>query len=153
MTTPSLASLRGHPNAPRLPSPAPRPARVLGRPGVLAAIALAALAALAVALTPISPPATSRPARVALVMDAGPSPARALAGARGWAARAERRGGVDATVRLPRTAAEALTDVRYFAAQGYDRIVVAGPRSTAAAEGPAVVRAADLPAALAAVTR
>jgi hypothetical protein len=133
MTTPSIASLRGHPNAPRLPSPAPRPARVLGRPRVLAAIAPAALAALAVALTTISPPAPSRPARVALVTDAGPSPSRALAGARGWAARAERRAGVDATVRLPRTAAEALTDVRYLAAQGYDTVVVAGPRARAAA--------------------
>jgi hypothetical protein len=57
---------------------------------------------------------------------------------------------VDADVRLPRDAAEARTDVRYFAAQGYDRIVVAGPRSTAAADGPAIVRVADLPAALAA---
>ena len=37
---------------------------------------------------------------------------------------------------------------RYFAAQGYDRIVVAGPRSTAAASGAAIVRVADLPAAL-----
>ena len=46
-------------------------------------------------------------------------------------------------------AAEARTDVRYFAAQGYDRIVVAGPRSTAAAEGPVIARVADLPAALA----
>jgi hypothetical protein len=99
---------------------------------VLAAIAPAALAALAVALTTISPPAPSRPARVALVTDAGPSPSRALAGARGWAARAERRAGVDATVRLPRTAAEALTDVRYFAAQGYDTVVVAGPLARAA---------------------
>ena len=56
-------------------------------------------------------------------------------------------------MRLPRDAAEARTDVRYFAAQGYDRIVVAGPRSTATAEGAAIVRVADLPAALAAVTR
>ena len=52
-------------------------------------------------------------------------------------------------MRLPRDAAEARTDVRYFAAQGYDRIVVAGPRSTAAADGAAIVRVADLPAALA----
>jgi hypothetical protein len=42
--------------------------------------------------------------------------------------------------------------VRYFAAQGYDRIVVAGPRSAAAADGPAIVRVADLPAALAAAS-
>ena len=59
---------------------------------------------------------------------------------------------VDAVVRLPRDAAEARTDVRYFAAQGYDRIVVAGPRSTAAADGPDIVRVADLPAALAAAS-
>jgi hypothetical protein len=59
---------------------------------------------------------------------------------------------VDADVRLPRDAAEARTDVRYFAAQGYDRIVVAGPRSAAAADGPAIVRVADLPAALAAAS-
>jgi hypothetical protein len=60
---------------------------------------------------------------------------------------------IDADIRLPRDAAEARTDVRYFAAQGYDRIVVAGPRSTAAAHGASVVRVAGLPAALAAVTR
>jgi hypothetical protein len=59
---------------------------------------------------------------------------------------------VDADVRLPRDAAEARTDVRYFAAQGYDRIVVAGPRATAAADGSAIVRSADLPAALAAAS-
>jgi hypothetical protein len=59
---------------------------------------------------------------------------------------------VDADVRLPRDAAEARTDVRYFAAQGYDRIVVAGRRSAAAADGPAIVRVADLPAALAAAS-
>jgi len=59
---------------------------------------------------------------------------------------------VNADVRLPRDAAEARTDVRYFAAQGYDRIVVAGPRSAAAADGPAIVRVADLPAALAAAS-
>jgi hypothetical protein len=60
---------------------------------------------------------------------------------------------VDADVRLPRDRGEARTDVRYFAAQGYDRIVVAGPRSTAAARGAGIVRVADLPAAVAAATR
>jgi hypothetical protein len=39
-------------------------------------------------------------------------------------------GGVE--LRLPRTAEEALTNVRYFAAQGY-RVVVAGPLATGAA--------------------
>jgi hypothetical protein len=62
---------------------------------------------------------------------------------------------IDADVRLPRTAAEARTDVRYFAAQGYERVVVAGPRATAAANGADVraLRAADLTDALAAVRR
>jgi hypothetical protein len=62
---------------------------------------------------------------------------------------------IDADVRLPRTGAEARTDVRYFAAQGYDRVIVAGPRSTAAADraGVATVGAADLAGALAVVRR
>jgi len=38
-----------------------------------------------------------------------------------------------AELRLPRTTAEAETDLRYFAAQGY-RLVVAGPDSKTAAE-------------------
>ena len=60
-----------------------------------------------------------------------------------------------ADIRLPRTGFEARTDVRYFAAQGYDRVVVAGPRSTAAAAdaGVAAVRARDLTGAVAAVRR
>src|ERR671914_132580 len=39
---------------------------------------------------------------------------------------------VEAEVRLPRTAEEARTNVRYLAAQGYD-IVVAGPKAAQAA--------------------
>jgi hypothetical protein len=39
---------------------------------------------------------------------------------------------VDAEVRLPRTPAEARTNVRYFDELGY-RVVVAGPRAEAAA--------------------
>jgi hypothetical protein len=39
---------------------------------------------------------------------------------------------LDADVRLPRTADEARTNVRYFDALGY-RVVVAGPRASAAA--------------------
>jgi hypothetical protein len=60
----------------------------------------------------------------------------------------------EAQVRLPRTDAEASTDLRYFAAQGY-RVVVAGPKATAAARhtGVAAVRAGDLTGALAAVSR
>ena len=40
---------------------------------------------------------------------------------------------LDAGLRLPRTEAEAETDLRYLAAQGY-RLVVAGPDSRAAAK-------------------
>jgi hypothetical protein len=62
---------------------------------------------------------------------------------------------VDADVRLPRSQSEAGTDVRYFAAAGYDRLIVAGPRSTAAADaaGAAAQRAMGLDGALAAVRR
>jgi hypothetical protein len=61
---------------------------------------------------------------------------------------------IDAEVRLPRTAEEARTNVRYFASQGY-RVVVAGPRSTAAADdaGAAALPAAGLSEALAAAGR
>jgi hypothetical protein len=60
---------------------------------------------------------------------------------------------LDAAVRVPRTAAEALTDVRYLAASGYDRVVVAGPRAQAAAvqAGAPARRASALDQALAAV--
>jgi hypothetical protein len=62
---------------------------------------------------------------------------------------------LDADVRLPRTQAEATTDVRYFAAGGYDRVIVAGPRSIAAAQEAAkpVVTASGLDGALAAAGR
>jgi len=61
---------------------------------------------------------------------------------------------VDAEVRLPRTQTEANTDVRYFAKAGYDRVIVAGPRSTAAADEAVVAqRAGGLDGALAAVRR
>jgi hypothetical protein len=57
----------------------------------------------------------------------------------------------DAEVRLPRTAAEARTNVRYLAELG-NRVVVAGPQATAAAEsaGVTAVKARDLESALAA---
>jgi hypothetical protein len=48
---------------------------------------------------------------------------------------------LDAELRLPRTAAEARTDLRYLAAQGY-RLVVAGPHSRAAAKATGVRAAA-----------
>jgi hypothetical protein len=61
---------------------------------------------------------------------------------------------VDAEVRLPRTTAEARTNVRYFAAQGY-RLVVAGPRARRAAREArlAATAAPDLVGALAAAER
>jgi hypothetical protein len=61
---------------------------------------------------------------------------------------------VEAEVRLPRTDAEARTNLRYLDAQGY-RLVVAGQRAGAAAEatGIAATRAADLGEALAALER
>lgn len=107
--------------------------------------ALAAAAVLAVGAA-LAPGADHSAPRTAIVIDA---PA-----ARDGRALLDRRlRAIDAAVRLPRDAAEARTDVRYFAAQGYDRIVVAGPRSTAAAHGAAIVAVADLSAALAAATR
>jgi hypothetical protein len=62
---------------------------------------------------------------------------------------------IDADVRLPRTQTEATTDVRYFAAAGYDRVIIAGPRATAAAReaGAAAVPTTGLDGALAAVRR
>jgi hypothetical protein len=59
-----------------------------------------------------------------------------------------------AEVRLPRTADEARTSVRYMAELG-KRVVVAGPQATAAADsvGVAAVEAADLTDALAAAGR
>ncbi|MGH2803243.1 MAG: hypothetical protein ACRDL4_09395 [Thermoleophilaceae bacterium] len=61
---------------------------------------------------------------------------------------------VDAEIRLPATPAQARTNLRYFDAQGY-RVVVAGPRASAAAAatGVAAVRAPDLAGALAAIER
>lgn len=48
---------------------------------------------------------------------------------------------LDLELRLPRTAAEARTDLRYFAAQGY-RLEVAGPDSRAAAAATSISVAA-----------
>jgi hypothetical protein len=85
--------------------------------------------------------------RAALVVDAaGARDGRALVDARLRA--------VDADVRLPRTADEASTDVRYFAAQGR-KLIVVGPDASAAAKhaGVSAATAPDLAAALAAVAR
>src|SRR5947199_1332805 len=62
---------------------------------------------------------------------------------------------VDADLRLPRDASEASTDVRYFAARGYELVVVTGPWSTAAARGAGITvrRVADLGGAVSALPR
>jgi hypothetical protein len=107
---------------------------------------LAAAGALAVGAG-LAPGADSPAPRTAVVIDASDArDGRALVDPRLRA--------IDADVRIPRNDTEARTDVRYFAAQGYDRVIVAGPLSTsAAAESTSAVRAADLPGALAAATR
>jgi hypothetical protein len=109
----------------------------------------ALLAAGALAVGGLLGAGSDRPApRVAVVLDAALArDGRALVDARLRT--------IDADVRLPRTQAEALTDVRYFAARGYDRVIVAGARSTAAAaQADAPARSAsDLEGALAAVRR
>ncbi len=72
---------------------------------------------------------SDQPARTALVIDAG-------LGRDGRELVAARLRALDAELRLPRTEAEAETDLRYLAAQGY-RLIVAGPdaRTAAAATG------------------
>jgi hypothetical protein len=112
-----------------------------------ALVSLAAAGALAAG--GVLAPGADRPApRTALVIDAPAArDGRALVDPRLRA--------IEADVRLPRSADEARTDVRYFAAQDYDRVIVVGPRSTAAVADARVagVRAADLSGALAAFRR
>jgi hypothetical protein len=91
--------------------------------------------------------------------DASPAPRTALVidAAQGRDGRDlvdDRLEAADAEVRLPRTAREARTDVRYLAAQDYE-IVVAGPKATeaATATGIAAERAAGLSGALATLGR
>jgi hypothetical protein len=109
----------------------------------------ALLAAGAVAVGGLLGAGSDRPApREAIVVDAAIArDGRALVD--------PRLRGLDGDVRLPRTQAEAITDVRYFAAAGYDRVIVAGPTSTAAAQeaGIAAVRTSGLDGALAAAVR
>jgi hypothetical protein len=111
----------------------------------------AALAAVAVAAAGLAGVASGdgsgSPARTALVIDAAAArDGRELVDPRLQSA--------DADVRLPRTAAEARTNVRYMAELGR-RVVVAGPNATAAADSTGVdaVRAGDLGDALAAAGR
>jgi hypothetical protein len=85
--------------------------------------------------------------RTALIIDAAAArDGRALVDAR--------LRGVDADVRLPRSADEARTDVRYFAAQGR-RVIVVGSQAIAAARatGVTATSARDLRGALVAVGR
>jgi hypothetical protein len=117
----------------------------------ITAVITAAIAALAVAAVGVvgasSGDGSGVSPRTALVIDAAAArDGRELVDPRLEAA--------DAEVRLPRTAAEARTNVRYMAELG-KRVVVTGPNATAAAEdaGVAAVKARDLAGALAAVDR
>jgi hypothetical protein len=116
--------------------------------GLVSALASFAIAG-ALTATGVFAAGTGHPApRTALVVDAPAArDGRALVDPRLHA--------IQADVRLPRSAAEARTDLRYFAVQGYDRVIVAGPRSTAAADEAAIsaVRTAGLASALEAVRR
>jgi hypothetical protein len=125
---------------------------------LVVALAIAMVAGLgllwAVAPGPPAPPVDPAP-RVALVVDAGADHAAALAAARAAAERTERTTRAVVEVRVPATAAEAATDVRYFAARGFDRVVAVGPRAGAAARvvradaaGTAIATPAALPAAM-----
>jgi hypothetical protein len=113
---------------------------------ITAAIAAAAVAAAGL-VGASSGDGSALPPRTALVIDA--------AAARDGRDLVDTRlRSVDVEVRLPRTATEARTNVRYLAELG-KRVVVAGPKATAAAEsaGVAAVRAGDLSDALAAAGR
>jgi hypothetical protein len=90
----------------------------------------ALLAAGAIAVGAVPHASSDRSAPIAIVVDAS-------AARDGRTLVDPRLRDVAADVRLPRTTDEARTDVRYFDAQGY-RIVVAGPRSTAAAHAAGV---------------
>jgi hypothetical protein len=108
--------------------------------------ALLAAGAVAVGAAPSAPSDRSAPPTAIVVDAAAARDGRALVDPRLRA--------VAADVRLPRTTDEARTDVRYFDAQGY-RIVVAGPRSTAAAHATGVTaqETRDVAGAVAALRR
>jgi hypothetical protein len=113
---------------------------------ITATLAAAAVAAAGLVGAP-SGDGSGPPPRTALVIDAA-------AARDGRDLVDPRLHNADAEVRLPRTAAEARTNVRYLAELG-KRVVVAGPKATAAAEstGVAAVRARDLSDALAVARR
>jgi hypothetical protein len=108
--------------------------RAQPRAAALLVAALAALAALAIGTGWSSTGAAAgADRRIALVVDAGARPGVALERARDAATSSGRAGGQTVAVRLPRTAAEAATDVRYLAAHGSDSVVAVGPLSRRAA--------------------
>ena len=70
---------------------------------------------------------TESPQRVLVVVDASSGHDAALESRAASALRrAERTGAVDGQLRVPRTPTEQLSVTRYFAAQGYDRVVAVG---------------------------
>ena len=98
--------------------------------GTTTAALLATLAAAAGGALGSDPDGAAAGPGAALVIDAA-------AGRDGRELVDERIRGVDAEVRLPRSAAEARTNVRYFAELGYG-VIVSGPRSSAAARATGV---------------
>jgi hypothetical protein len=108
--------------------------------------ALLAAGAVAVGAVPSAPSDRSAPPSAIVVDAAAARDGRTLVD--------PRLRDVSADVRLPRTADEARTDVRYFGAQAY-RIIVAGPRSTAAAHATGVTarETRDVAGAVAALRR
>jgi basic membrane lipoprotein Med (substrate-binding protein (PBP1-ABC) superfamily) len=115
------------------------PRRTLRADPLLVTLLLCAVAGVAALGFAGAPAAGSRAAgtaapRVALVVDAAGRPHAALDRARAAAARSR---GADVAVRVPRTAAEAAADVRYFAAQRYGAVVAVGPLAGRAARAAA----------------
>src|SRR4051794_23711297 len=98
---------------------------------LVVAVALGVLA-LWIALAAATRPAAdgSAAGRVAIVVDAAGRPGAALDAA---TAAARSDGRPTAAVRVPRSRFEAAADVRYFAAQRYETVVVVGPAARAAA--------------------
>jgi hypothetical protein len=87
---------------------------------LLAALLAAAVAGIVALVLALPAPHSTPAPRMAVVIDAGGDSRAALARARSLA-------GADAAVRVPRTPAQAAVDLRYLAAAGYTRVVVAGP--------------------------
>ena len=125
MTSPTLTLL--------VRAPRRRP-RADGLVATLLVAVLAAVGGLSLAAGPRSG-ASAATARTAIVIDAGGRPHAVLERARAAA-------GSGVAVRVPRAAAEAAADVRYFAAQGYRSVVAVGPvtRRAARAAAPAYPR-------------